>query len=802
MKSSFDAARRLVSQIDSTGQVTNFAYDNVGNKTAITDSLGQVVRFTYDAIGNQVTETDAKNQVTTFAYNGEHRLTRILFPDGTEKRTSYDALGRITTETDQAGKSTQFGYDALGRLTSVTDALGQITRYTYDEAGNRVTQTDVKGHVTRFEFDRLGRQTRRILPGGAAESATYDAEGNQLMRTDFAGRTTTYTSDTSNRVTRRIYPDGSVVTFAYTPTGQPTTVTDARGTTTYSYDTQGRVQSVGYPNGQSLSYAYDTRGNRIGLTATVGASTLTTSYAYDALNRLQTVTDPMSRVYTSTYDPNGNRSTLAYPNGVTTSATYDSVNRLTGLTTARTPSGQTIQSYAYTVGPAGQRTRITEHGGTVKDYSYDALYRLTNERVNTGGTLTSEDGFSYDPVGNRTTRTGVGGNTTVTYTYDERDRLLSANTTTSTWDAQGNLQSTTGEATYTWDVENRLIRVAPVSGPVVTHVYDVDSNRVQTTVTPQTGTPVVTNYLVDTSEELSHVVAESDNTSTLKAYYVRGEDELLAVMRSGSTRFIHADGLGSVRALTDETGNITDTYTYSAFGELLSHAGSDPQPYAFAGEPREINSGLSYHRARWMDPRVGRFVSLDSFPGLREKPISLHKYLYGHADPVNTIDPTGLKGDLSEWISTISLATSLVWLLLLPLIVSGDNKPERASIRIQVQIGTGKDSHIASQSMDGISPPGITVAEFENAAQILYLRAVDLLPSKGGFRSGEIRKTFHRALLVKTVAWARRQPPTGVRNQGRPTVYQAFFPNESKGSEELGPYRVDTEVQTGHNLMR
>jgi hypothetical protein len=62
---------------------------------------------------------------------------------------------------------------------------------------------------------------------------------------------------------------------------------------------------------------------------------------------------------------------------------------------------------------------------------------------------------------------------------------------------------------------------------------------------------------------------------------------------------IHADGLGSIRRLTDEQANITDGYTYSAFGELLAHTGQDPQPYAFTGESLDPNSGFQYHRARW-----------------------------------------------------------------------------------------------------------------------------------------------------------------------------------------------------------
>ena len=44
------------------------------------------------------------------------------------------------------------------------------------------------------------------------------------------------------------------------------------------------------------------------------------------------------------------------------------------------------------------------------------------------------------------------------------------------------------------------------------------------------------------------------------------------------------DGHGSVRALTDTTGTVTDTYDYDAFGNLIHSTGSTPNNYLFAGE--------------------------------------------------------------------------------------------------------------------------------------------------------------------------------------------------------------------------
>jgi RHS repeat-associated protein len=439
------------------------------------------------------------------------------------------------------------------------------------------------------------------------------------------------------------------------------------------YDQRDRLKTLTYPDGRSLGYDYDPQGNRTKLTALLAGISFLTSYTFDPLNRLRTVTDPANRVSTYGYDENGNRQSLAQPNGAVTAYTYDSLSRLTSLETTIPSLSRTVQTYAFTLGPSGNRTRIVEYAGLPQqrtlDYSYDALYRLTGERVTESLGLAYDKAFAYDAVGNRqnqTTSIGPAGSAgpnlqagTIGYGYDERDRLLSeqlgANPATAYgWDANGNLTTKDAEATYTWDLENRLVRVTKADGTIVEHAYDADGNRVRTKVTPPTGPPTLTDFLVDTSGSLSQVVAETDPTTgtpALKVLYIRGDD-LLAVMRplvpapatasDWQTRYYHADGIGSIRRLTDENGTITDGYTYSAFGELLAHTGTDPQPYAFTGEPLDPNSGWQYHRARWLDPKVGRWTSSDVWPASLTDPSTLHRYQWVDAEPIARVDPTGL----------------------------------------------------------------------------------------------------------------------------------------------------------------
>src|SRR6185312_11530386 len=109
-----------------------------------------------------------------------------------------------------------------------------------------------------------------------------------------------------------------------------------------------------------------------------------------------------------------------------------------------------------------------------------------------------------------------------------------------------------------------------------------------------------------------------------------------------TTSFYGYDGHGSVRFLTSSTGAITDTYDYDAFGNVISSTGSTPNNYLFASEQFDAALGVYYNRARYYDQRQGRFWSMDTQDATPVDSMSLHRYLYADADPVDNIDPLGL----------------------------------------------------------------------------------------------------------------------------------------------------------------
>ncbi len=327
-----------------------------------------------------------------------------------------------------------------------------------------------------------------------------------------------------------------------------------------------------------------------------------------------------------------------------TSYNYDGLNRLTQMGAAKSGA---LSGYAYTLGAAGNRLTVAELSGRTVGYGYDSLYRLTSEAVTADPhNHNVTNGYMYDAVGNRQ-QWLINGVTTNTYTYDADDRLGA-----DAYDADGNTINSLGTAN-TYDFENHLIQHG-----FVTVVYDGDGNRVAETVGG-----VTTNYLVDTQNPTGYaqVVDELVNGTVTRtyAYGLERISENQIISAAWTPSFYGYDGHGSVRQLTNTAGVVTDTYDYDAFGNLINSTGTTPNNYLFAGEQYDPALSLYYNRARYLNTATGRFWSMDEYEGNEQDPISLHKYLYANADPINETDSTGHEPDIATTEGAIAIDEQL-----------------------------------------------------------------------------------------------------------------------------------------------
>ena len=621
----YTAYGETATSTDAAGSTQAFSYDAEGNRTGATNALGRTTHFAYDAVGRTVSQTDPLGHATSFAYDADDRLTQTTDALGSISGTAYDAVGNKSSETDANGRVTSYAHDEKDELVQVTDAAGGVVAYAYDAVGNRTRVTDANGHATSFEFDALGRVTRETDSLGRVRTTAYDPAGAVASRTDARGRTTTYTYDALGRLTRTTYAGASTVSFAYDAVGNRTAMTDAIGAWGYAYDALNRATSVTDPAGRTVSYAYDAAGRLRKLTYPAGQEA---SYAYDAGGRLASVTDWAANATSYGYDDAGRATSVTRPNGVVTTAVYDAVDRLTAQVDARGAS--TLQSLSYVLDPSGRRLSMTDASGTTT-YTYDAAYRLTGVAYPGGRSAT----YSYDAGGNRTRLVDSAAGTT-DYTYDAVDQLLTAGAATFTYDANGSRVSRTAggmTTTYSYDFESRLTGVASPTS-TATYAYSGDGLR-----TAKTVDGVTTSYVWDASPLLPETLTATTAGTTTRYLY---GGALLAQQDAGGFSYLHRDGLGSTRLVSDASGAAGAAVAYDAFGAITG--GGQPSSFLYTGQQLDPESGLYYLRARTYDPAVGRFLQRDAVVGAANDTQSLNRYAYCENDPVNVVDPSGRFG--------------------------------------------------------------------------------------------------------------------------------------------------------------
>ncbi len=686
---------QLMSLTDPSGDTVTYEFNANGRVSQVTDAVGRVTTYEYDASGQHLVrmiEPSGTTQFTFITGQGgarEHAISSIIYPNGSGVFYEYDARGRLIRETrdggaaeltysfdttgtvtitdadgattttmsnelgqvgqrqDELGRVVRYGFDAVGNLTQAIGPGGLKSTFSYDARGNPTGATsplgaqlgtafntefadllalrDGRGITTGFEYDTDGNRTAIAFTDGTRIEYTYDAQGRLVSTTNRRAQTTTFMYEPHGLVLREDYNDGSHTDFTYDSHRNLTSASGPTGVTSFEYDAADRLTKLTYPSGKFLTMTYNANGQRTAMTDQDG---FTVNYTYDALGRLATVANGAAEVAAYTYDANGRLIRKDLGNDSFTTFAYDASGRVTSLVN-RDSTGNVHSRFDYTFDDLGNVTQLDTLDGT-STYGYDLTGQLTSVLLPGG----REIRYTYDEAGNRISVFDSGA--TTSYATNDLNEYTAAGTATFTYDADGNVTSrndATGVTNYMYDDRGQLVSIV-TPADAFNYEYDALGSLVATT---RNG--VRTDYLIDPFG-IGNVVAQFPASGGAE-HFIRGLGLSAHSSDTGSLSYYQFDPLGNTVGITDDMGAVTGSYSYLPFGEMLSASSAIDNPFTFGGLNGVLSSaGLHFMRARWYDPSLGRFTSLDP-TGFASNDQNL--YRFAENDPLSHADPKGLE---------------------------------------------------------------------------------------------------------------------------------------------------------------
>lgn len=275
-------------------------------------------------------------------------------------------------------------------------------------------------------------------------------------------------------------------------------------------------------------------------------------------------------------------------------------------------------------------------------FYYDGLHRLTDwYRTSPDGH--AQVGYGYDDLGNLTsiTRNGALQEQNV-YGQDQRPHTLTSNSAGAyIYDHRGRqVTAPSRDVTYT---EFDLPRTINTTSATTTFAYDAAQSRVKKTT--GAGDSLITlGGLYERRES---------NGFVNHVFYVPGPDGPIAqAVHSAVTgethiEYIHTDPLGTVGAVTSESGEVIEKLYYEPFGARQDVNG-DPVAapnkdviFGFATHRHDDELGLIDMRGRVYDPMNRRFLTPDPIVSDPLSGQDYNRYSYVANNPINQNDPTG-----------------------------------------------------------------------------------------------------------------------------------------------------------------
>ena len=659
-----------------TGDVVEFVYDEQTTWRPSGVKLNGnplSASATVDLRGRMLASTDSSGDMTEFTYDDLDRMVSATGGDGFVRRWVRSCCGveeeKVSRQT-QGGEvllaRTLYGHDARGLVTSVRDTSGLLTRFTHDAAGRMATLVDPAGNTTAWSYDGAGLLEAKTYADQTAESYTWLDPDHMATRTNRRGQTISFDYNEENlALSRMAYdiegPNELFLEYAYDTWNRLAGVSSGSSspqTHAFTYDLLGRMTSLDGPwDEDTISWTYDDADREVTREVEGAAGTVTETTTGDAMGRVALSVNPLG-TFEPEYDGESDRVTqVTHSGGFDTVLEYfgEAGSRALQSILSKKPGGNTVASHEYTYDSLGriatwEREAPLASPGTTHEFqwtlSHDFSSRLTGvvEKSLTG---TLRDGwtFGYDAVGNRfsSVRSGAPGGiaTAMTATHDNMNRIASLGgggrtlvsgtlsepgiasvglagqgerparmrpgnrfeaeidlpagpstlaveaadesgnrssylysvstdpqaSRSFTYDDDGNLTSD-GIRSFEWDVLSRLKTITWATGKATEFTYNAIGQRAKVVETD--GSQSTTRYyLYDGADLVERRTGSDPDTATAdRVYFAQGEQR-----RTGSAWVAYhycRDHLGSVREVLDDDGTLVARYDYTPYGERIA----------------------------------------------------------------------------------------------------------------------------------------------------------------------------------------------------------------------------------------
>ncbi len=422
-----------------TGAVLyTFSYDDDGLLTAVEDGDGNTTTIERDANGDPLSIVGPYGQQNTLTLDEDKYLASVANPANETCSFTYkDDGGLLATFTDPRNHTKHFTYDDSGRLIRSEDPAGGhiVLERSDTENGFQVTKTTAEGVATTYLAENLSTgdqrrvnafpdgtetevlrgtdgaiqttnpdgavieqtlgpdprwgmqapliESRKVAsPGGLEETLSIDRSVVLSDPYDLLSVVTWTETATINGRSHTTTFDAASNNFAIsTPTGRQSTVT---------IDSQGRTVQIQLPSLEPIHIAYDSLGRDVQVTQGAGEQTRTVDLGYDGKGYMSSIADSLERAVLYAYDAAGRVTDQTLPGSLQTLYGYDA----NGNTVSVTPPGQPVHALDYS--PVDLLSAYTPpvvgEGGSQTSYDYNADRQLTR--------ITRADGelveFDYD----------------------------------------------------------------------------------------------------------------------------------------------------------------------------------------------------------------------------------------------------------------------------------------------------------------------------------------------------------------------------------------------------------------------